>query len=52
MEDANRKGDKKQHEIAMKIFDQAINAGWDYEYGACSTLSTAWAVPPRPTSTT
>ena len=33
MEDANRKGDKKQHEIAMKIFDQAINAGWDYEYG-------------------
>ena len=33
MEDANRKGDKKQHETAVKIFDQAINAGWDYEYG-------------------
>ena len=33
MEDANRKGDKKQHEVAVKIFDQAIGAGWDYEYG-------------------
>ena len=33
MEDANRKGDKKQHEVAVKIFDQAIEAGWDYEYG-------------------
>ena len=33
MEDANRKGDARQHEIAQKIFDQAITAGWDYEYG-------------------
>ncbi len=32
MEDANRKGDKDQHATAVKIFDQAISAGWDYEY--------------------
>ena len=33
MEDANRRGDKEQYATAMKIFDQAIHAGWDKEYG-------------------
>ena len=33
MEDANRKGDKEQYATAVKIFDQAIEAGWDKEYG-------------------
>ena len=33
MEDALRSGNKEQYETAQKIFDQAINAGWDKEYG-------------------
>ncbi|MEF9970721.1 MAG: AGE family epimerase/isomerase [Oscillospiraceae bacterium] len=33
MEDANRRGDKALHEKAVSVFDQAINAGWDKEYG-------------------
>ena len=45
MEDANRKGDKKQHETAVKIFDQAINAGWDYEYGGLLYFIDCLAVP-------
>ena len=34
MEDANRTtGNQKQFDTARKIFDLAINAGWDKEYG-------------------
>ena len=45
MEDANRKGDKKQHEVAVKIFDQAIEPAGTTSTAACSTSSTAWGVP-------
>ena len=33
MEDANLRGCPEQHATAVKIFDQAIQAGWDKEYG-------------------
>lgn len=33
MEDANLRGDKELHEKARKVFDLAIHAGWDKEYG-------------------
>ena len=33
MEDANRTGNQEQFNTARKIFDLAINAGWDKEYG-------------------
>lgn len=33
MEDANRRGDRELHKKAQQVFDQAIEAGWDHEYG-------------------
>ena len=33
MEDANLRGDAELHKKAQQVFDQAIEAGWDKEYG-------------------
>lgn len=33
MEEANTHGDKELHAVAEKVFRQAIEAGWDKEYG-------------------
>ncbi len=53
LEHAKRTGDEALVGKAETIFNRAIEAGWDKEYGAvCSISSTPWAVPPRPTSTT
>ena len=47
MEDANRKGDQAQYDTAVKIFDQAIQAGWDQEYGGLLYLMDCLGRPPE-----
>ena len=51
MEEANRTGDAALHKKAEDVFNFAIEAGWDKEYGGC-TSSTARACRRRRMSTT
>ena len=45
MEEANHKKDEQLHKNAMQVFDFAIEAGWDKEYGpACGDAVHEFAV--------
>lgn len=52
MDEANYRGDEQLHKTAEAIFRQAIEAGWDKEYGGLLYFIDAKACRPRPTSTT
>lgn len=47
MEDANFRGDKAQHETARRIYTDAINAGWDKEYGGLLYFIDCLGKPPE-----
>lgn len=47
MEDANFRGDKAQHETACRIYTDAINAGWDKEYGGLLYFIDCLGKPPE-----
>lgn len=47
MEEANRRGDKELYRGAMEIFDRAINAGWDKEYGGLLYFIDCLGKPPE-----
>lgn len=47
MEYANHKGDKELHKQAEAIFNDAINAGWDKEYGGLLYFIDCKGLPPE-----
>lgn len=47
MEEANRTGDKRLHEETQELFLDAINAGWDREYGGLLYFIDALGMPPE-----
>lgn len=47
MEEANRRGDSELHEKARSVFDQAIGAGWDKEYGGLLYFVDCLGKPPE-----
>ena len=47
MEEANLRGDKELHQKAQKVFDQAIQAGWDQEYGGLLYFIDCLGKPPE-----
>ena len=51
MEYANYLGDKQLHAMAEGVFNDAIEAGWDKEYGGLLILSTARDCRPKPMNT-
>ncbi len=51
-EQANYEGDKALSETAQNIFHNAIEAGWDKEYGGLLYFIDCLGSPRRPMSTT
>lgn len=47
MEEANRRGDEALHQEAEEIFLDAINAGWDHEYGGLLYFVDCLGFPPE-----
>lgn len=47
MEEANLRGDKELHRKAQQVFDQAIQAGWDKEYGGLLYFIDCLGKPPE-----
>ena len=47
MEEANLRGDQELHQKAQKVFDQAIQAGWDQEYGGLLYFIDCLGKPPE-----
>ncbi len=47
MEEANYSGDKTLHENARQVFDFAIEAGWDHEYGGLLYFIDCLGKPPE-----